>query len=105
MQRDKHWNKEAFLNFACDRISKDLDWDSIDSGRLHHTCCKAKTFEGKDVIVAVFDRVSVLNDVKEDIKLEKGINNIHEYEVWLYVPQELSFDRSKFPNSKVIRLA
>jgi len=98
-KKSKRWNDEAFLNLVCTEIACHIDWDSIDSGRLHNSSCKANILNGKEIIVAVFDRISVLEEILIDVESERKAENIPDAQLWVYVPESLTIDKSKFQNA------
>ena len=93
-RQDQRWNREPFLKSACDLIGQELDPDSVDFGRLHHTAGKAKTWEGESIIVAVLDRTSLIAEVLEDAKAEGEYEGLANASLWLYVPEDLVLDET-----------
>ncbi len=83
---EDRWSREAFLREACNAIAVDVDWDTIDSGRLHHASCAARTADGGSVVVAVLDNESVLSSVLEDAREERSEAGQSSAPLWLYVP-------------------
>jgi hypothetical protein len=83
---DHRWTSEAFLRDACDAMVSEIDWDTIDSGRLHRASCAARTLDGLSVVVAVVDNEDVLSFVLEDAQEEKRETGRTSAPLWLYVP-------------------
>jgi hypothetical protein len=67
----------------------ELDWDSLDSGRLHRATSAARDLAGVPVIVGVLDDASVLSAVLEDAAAERRDSGQPNASLWLYVPQDM----------------
>jgi hypothetical protein len=65
------WSREAFLREACALMVTEMDWDSLDSGRLHHATSVATDLAGVPVIVGVLDDDSRLSAVLDDAAAER----------------------------------
>ena len=58
----------------------ELDWDSLDSGRLHWTASRAKTLAGQRVVVGVlsdfskFEEVLIRGGYSRNERAESGRN-------------------------------
>ena len=86
----ERWVCEPVLNQACDIIADELDWDSLDAGRLHWTTCRAVTLTGETVVVGVLSDLARLGDVLDDARQEcKDAGISGNTPIWLYVPDEL----------------
>jgi hypothetical protein len=83
---EQRWTSEAFLRDACDAMALELDWDTIDSGRLHRASCAARTVDGLSVVVAVLDNEGVLSSVLEDARDERRETGQASTPLWLYAP-------------------
>lgn len=84
------WSREPFLRAACRRMADHLDWDSLDSGRLHEFTGPARTAGGDPVVVGVLDRPDVLPDVLADAAEARAERAGWERApLWLYVPPAL----------------
>ena len=83
---DHLWTSEAFLRDACDAMVAELDWDTVDSGRLHRASCAARTLDGRLVVVAVLENEAALASVQEDAHGERLETGQTEAPLWLYVP-------------------
>ena len=71
-------------------MGEELDWDSLDSGRLHHATTAALTMAGAPVVVGVFTKPEVMQAVladAEDERKERGFPT--DALIWLYVPEEV----------------
>lgn len=98
---DGRWAEEPFLRAACDAMVADIDWDSVDSGRLHHATSTAKTLAGGRVVIGVLDTPDRLEDLLLDAEEEKRGNNFPvNTPVWLYIPADLGVPRG-LPESVV----
>jgi hypothetical protein len=64
----------------------ELDWDTIDSGRLHRASCAARTLDGVSVVVAVLDNEAFLPSVLQDAEDEGRETGQTGAPLWLYVP-------------------
>ena len=90
MSNDR-WAAEHFVCLACDAIVLEIDWDSIDSGRIHCATSKAVTLRGEKVIVGILDDTARLEEVLRDAEDERVHESLpHDAEVWLYVPSRAS---------------
>ena len=85
----QHWTSEEFLLDACDVMVAELDWDTVDSGRLHRASCASWTRDGAPVIVAVLDDIAVLPAALEDARVERRDTGMATAPLWLYVPEDL----------------
>jgi hypothetical protein len=84
-------------------MNTELDWDTVDSGRLHWAASRAKTLSGKDVIVGVLSDPSMLNDAINDAEEERRHEQLPgETPFWLYVPHDLKLDVS-LPGIAIIK--
>jgi hypothetical protein len=92
MRTSDRWNSESFLRRACDAMLDELDWDSLDSGRLHHSSSIARTLGGEVVIVAVVDDLSRMTTVLEDVAAERRHVGEPDAPLWLYLPRGLDLD-------------
>jgi hypothetical protein len=100
---DDRWAEEPFLRAACDAMVADLDWDSLDSGRLHRATSSAKTLAGGRVVIGVLDRADRLEELLLDAEEEKRGNDLPvNTPVWLYVPADLGVPRG-LPESVVVK--
>jgi len=90
---DDRWASEAFLRDACDAMASEIDWDTIDSGRLHRASCAARTLDGRSVIVAVLDHDAALPSVLVDARDERRETGQTSAPLWLYVPAGLELQR------------
>jgi hypothetical protein len=88
-RNDNRWSSEAFLRDACDAMAEELDWDTIDSGCLHRASCAGRTLDGRWVVVAVLDTVTVLSSVLDDVQTERLETGRNSAVLWLYVPKGL----------------
>ncbi|TAL31283.1 MAG: hypothetical protein EPN93_18150 [Spirochaetes bacterium] len=105
LRKGHRWNTERFLQAACDQMVKELDWDSIDSGCLHHTVSKAKTIDGRQIIVGVITEMNMWEELIEHIRDERAHCNFpRETPVWLYVPQDLSIPDLMAGTMKIRRI-
>jgi hypothetical protein len=86
---DDRWASEAFLRDACDAMVSEIDWDTIDSGRLHQASCAARTLDGRSVIAAVLDHEAALPSVLEDAQDERREAGQTSAPLWLYAPVDL----------------
>ena len=83
------WSREAFLRAACALMVTELDWDSLDSGRLHHATSVATDLAGVPVIVGVLDDGSRLPAVLDDAAAERRDSGHPDAPLWLYVPHDM----------------
>ncbi len=84
------WADEDFVRRAADAIVQEIDWDSMDGGRLHRATSKAKAKSGKTVIVGVLDDVAKLDALLRDAEEERQDSALSaDIEVWVYIPQNL----------------
>lgn len=65
-------------------MTEELDWDSLDSGRLHCTVSPARTVDGTAIVVAVIDRADSIPQALEDAAMGQATAPL-----WLYVPKNL----------------
>jgi hypothetical protein len=88
--KEKRWFDELFLRRACERISVEIEWDSIDSGRLHWTTVACTSESGQRVIVGVFSEHGRLSDVLQDADRERKEEGLPEVTpLWLYFPKDM----------------
>jgi hypothetical protein len=97
----QHWSSEEFLLDACDVMVAELDWDTVDSGRLHRASCASRTLDGAPVIVAVLDNIAVLPYVLEDAGVERRDTGVVSAPLWLYLPEDLDV---QMPADSTIRI-
>jgi hypothetical protein len=83
------WSREPFLREACSLMVTELDWDSLDSGCLHHTTSIARDLAGVPIIVGVLDDASVLSAVLDDAAADRRDFGHPDASLWLYVPYDL----------------
>jgi hypothetical protein len=102
--RFDRWNTEVFLREACDAIALEIEWDSIDSGRLHHTSSAARTHDGTPILVAVIDNELAMPDVFEDLVAEREDANLSDAPLWLYVPHDMEMEPIGVPNVRICRI-
>ena len=103
MVRTKRWIEENFLQDACRMMVKELDWDSLDSGRLHHSTSRAKTNSGEGIVIAALSDVEQLSTLLEDADSERQYESLPaEAPLWLYVPMQLKLP-SNLPRTVVIK--
>lgn len=96
------WVDEHFLRIACKAMLPDLDWDSLDSGRLHRATSIAKTHGGTRLIVGVLGKADSLSELLDDAaqdRLEEGLPM--DTPLWLYVPASLALPA--LPESVVVK--
>lgn len=87
MSDTQRWNDEEFLGIACEMIAREIDWDSIDSGRLHGSTSIGKTLLGEDVVIAVLSRPEFVATVLADADEERKHSKVTaETPLRLYVP-------------------
>jgi hypothetical protein len=99
----RQWSDERFLRKACDQMAAEMDWDSLDSGRLHRATCAAKTLAGEPVIVGVLDHADILPAVLKDAEQERGNEQLPVgTPIWLYMPAGLP--SPLLPPTVVVRL-
>jgi hypothetical protein len=99
------WNNEQFLRKACDQMTKELNWDSLDSGCLHHTVSQAKTIDGQQIIVGVVTEMDMWDEIIKHIQDECRQNDFpQETPVWLYVPKNLIVPVSISEKTNIIRV-
>lgn len=97
------WAEEPFLRAACDAMTADLDWDSLDSGRLHRATSSAKTLGGAPVVVGVLDKAERLEDFFRDAEEEMRDGALPlSTTIWLYVPNGLQLP-CDLPKSVVVK--
>ena len=90
-EKEYFWNDEKFLCKACDQMIKQLDWDSLDSGRLHHVASEARTLDGQQIIVGVISKANVWDEALKDAEDECKYCQLPETTpLWLYVPEDLN---------------
>ena len=71
-------------------MTEELEWDSLDSGRLHHATSPAVTADGARIIVGVLHQLALLPDVVADADASREARDGWEdAPLWLYVPAEL----------------
>ena len=100
---DDRWTDEQFLHAACDAMVVELDWDSLDSGRLHHATSAAKTLTGISVVVGVLDRSDCLETFLHDANEEKRYSELPpNTPVWLYIPSGIPLP-SDLPEMVVVK--
>jgi len=86
-KKEHRWNDEKFLRRACDEMARELDWDSLDSGCLHHAVSSAKTLDGRHVIIAVVNSVNNWEEVLDDAAAERQhAAQPTSAPLWIYVP-------------------
>jgi hypothetical protein len=90
MSETDRWSREAFLQKACSLMVAEVDWDSLDSGRLHHATSAARDLGGVPVIVGVLDDPSMLSAVLDDAATERRDSGHPNAALWLYVPQDMT---------------
>jgi hypothetical protein len=90
MSETDRWSREAFLQKACSLMVAEVDWDSLDSGRLHHATSAARDLAGVPVIVGVLDDPSMLFAVLDDAATERRDSGHPNAALWLYVPQDMT---------------
>ena len=89
MSGTHRWSREAFLREACSLMATELDWDSLDSGRLHHATSVASDLAGVPVIVGVLDDASVLSAVLDDAAADRRDYGHPNASLWLYIPHDM----------------
>jgi len=102
-RRSQRWNQEVFLREACNQMAAEVDWDSLDSGRLHHACSVATSNDGERVIVAACDDPKVLAIVLNDAEHERAFESEPSAPLWLYIPTDMDLDESWFVNTVIKR--
>lgn len=81
------WVEERVLQLACNAMTRDLDWDSLDSGRLHRATSLAKTLTGNSIIVGVLDQARRVSELLADADHDRRNHGLPlETPLWLYVP-------------------
>lgn len=84
----------------------ELDWDSLDSGCLHWTVSKARTFGDMAVVIGVLDEPDRLTDLLDDAAAERQQEGLPETTpLWLYVPRELVLPEPLPPEIVLKRLS
>jgi len=100
---EARWNTEPFLQLACDEMVRELDWGTLDSGRLHHAVSAARTIGGEAIVVAVLSDFSKLDEVLEDAENERRHENLPSAApLWLYVPESMATEYS-FPGHVILK--
>jgi hypothetical protein len=84
------WNREAFLRKACALMVTEVEWDSLDSGCLHHATSVARDLAGVPVIVGVLDDPAMLSAVLEDAAADRKDAGHPNAALWLYVPEDMT---------------
>ncbi len=87
----RRWNRESFLRAACDVMTNELDWDSLDSGCLHFATSPGRMLDGTPVVVGVLDRLDVIAEVLEDAEETRRGEGAERNgaPLWLYAPEGL----------------
>ena len=88
--KPERFNSLAFVVAACDRITLDLDWDTVNAGALDYCTDAVRTIDGAPVIIGVIDCPDKLAAVVED----SGVLRSEQPEwesapLWLYAPPSL----------------
>jgi hypothetical protein len=69
-------------------MAREIDWDAIDSGRLHGATSFARTLDGHAVVIGVLTEPdywqAVLDDARQEVA-EEGLPRTTP--LWLYVPE------------------
>ena len=88
IKKEHRWNDEEFLRRACDQMTGELNWDSLDSGCLHRTFSTAETLDGRHVIIAVVNRANIWEEVLRDVEDERQTARRQaSMPLWIYVPE------------------
>ena len=88
---DSRWCDELFLRAACDLLAREVQWDTIDAGRLHRSASQARTADGTLIVVAVLSRPELLAEALDDARKEAEQHGLPEMTpLWLYVPDALA---------------
>jgi hypothetical protein len=103
--RPDRWVEESFLGKACEVIARELEWDSLDSGRLHSSTTRARTPEGLPVVVGVLDQPARLLDLLEDAEQERRHCGLpSSVPLWLHVPKDIQLPMLSTDTAVVRRL-
>lgn len=88
IKKEHRWNDEGFLRRACDQMTEELNWDSLDSGCLHLTFSTAETLDGRHVVIAVVNIANIWGEVLRDVEDERqNARWPASTPIWIYVPE------------------
>jgi hypothetical protein len=104
MSAASRWNREAFLRTACSLMVTEVDWDSLDSGRLHHATSAARDLAGVPVMVGVLDDPAMLSAILDDAAAERKDLGHPDAALWLYVPQDMTVPPSSWDKLTIRRV-
>ena len=95
--KQERFNSLPFVVAACDQITLDLDWDTVNAGALDYATDAVRKLDGTPVVIGVVDDPGKLAAVVTDAELTRAERPEWESApLWLYAPATL--DLTNYPD-------
>ena len=88
--KPERFNSLPFVVAACDLITQDLDWDTVNAGALDYCTDAVRMLDGTPVVIGVIDYPEKLAAIISDSEMIRAEHAEWESApLWLYAPSSM----------------